>query len=98
MDALSAESEVSESDNNEDVYTDQARGMFAAAFLGDALGAPHEFYKWNRDTKYTGKLEIQPYRQKDARFAKEGEREVYKPIGSVTDEASALHSARYLNI
>ena len=71
---------------DEPTKRDRVRGMFAGLILGDALGAPHEFYKWNRNTIYTGKLEIQPYRQKDARYNKPEERDLYQPIGSVTDD------------
>jgi len=65
---------------------DLVRGCFAGHFSGDALGAPHEFYKWNRNTVYTGKLEIQPYRQRDARFSSPDNRVLTLPIGSVTDD------------
>jgi ADP-ribosylglycohydrolase len=65
---------------------DKIRGMFAGLMLGDASGAPFEFYKWNRNTVYTGRLEIAPYRQRDARRFPEGQREVISPIGSVTDD------------
>lgn len=74
--------------NNDSIETnlkDRIKGMFAGLMLGDALGAPHEFWKWNRNTVYTGKLEIKPFRMKDPRFAK-GNREVYGEIGSVTDD------------
>lgn len=39
---------------------DKIKGMFIAGFLGDALGAPHEFYS-NQNTVYTGKLEHAPF-------------------------------------
>lgn len=43
--------------NNKPTITlDKVRGMFMGAFLGDALGAPHEF-RANTKTPYTGKLE-----------------------------------------
>lgn len=38
------------------ITLDRVRGMFAGAFLGDALGAPHEF-KGSGHLKYTGRLE-----------------------------------------
>lgn len=70
---------------------DKIRGAFALHALGDSLGAPHEFYKWNRNTIYTGKLEIEPYRQRDARhFAKE-DRELRQPVGSVTDDTQMTY-------
>lgn len=59
---------------------DRIRGSFAMHMLGDALGAPHEFFKWNRDTVYTGKLEIEPYRIQ--MFGKV----ITQPVGSVTDD------------
>lgn len=60
-------------------------GMFCAHHMGDALGAPHEF-RCNKDTVYTGKLEIQPYRRRDARYFAADNREVIQPIGTVTDD------------
>jgi ADP-ribosyl-[dinitrogen reductase] hydrolase len=39
---------------------DRIQGMFIGAFLGDALGAPHEF-KVNANVPYTGFLEHQPF-------------------------------------
>ncbi|CAH6420506.1 ADP-ribosylglycohydrolase [uncultured virus] len=62
---------------------DRIRGMFAAHHLGDALGAPHEFYKWNRNTVYTGKLEIEPFRRGGSRYKQE---DIRHPVGSVTDD------------
>lgn len=62
---------------------DKVQGMFAAQFLGDALGAPHEFYKWNRNTVYTGRLEIEPYRKGGSRYAP---KDIVQPVGSVTDD------------
>ena len=38
---------------------DKIKGMFIAGFLGDALGAPHEF-RSSAYTVYTGKLEHAP--------------------------------------
>lgn len=38
------------------ISLDKVRGMFIGAFLGDALGVPHEF-KCNAKTPYTGVLE-----------------------------------------
>ena len=67
-------------------YKDRVKGMFAAFSLGDALGAPHEFYQWNRNRIYTGKLELEPFRMIDPRFAKGADREKRQPIGTVTDD------------
>ena len=63
-----------------DGVRDRVRGAYSFFMLGDALGAPHEFYKWNRDTVYTGKLQIEPYRIQ--MYGKE----IRQPIGSVTDD------------
>lgn len=59
---------------------DKIKGMFISAFLGDALGAPHEFY-CNRKVKYTGKLEHVPFRT--SRF--QGKQML--SIGQVTDDS-----------
>lgn len=42
------------------VTLDRVQGMFMGAFLGDALGAPHEF-RCNAKTPYTGRLEHAPF-------------------------------------
>ena len=42
------------------ISLDKVRGMFMGAFLGDALGAPHEF-RVNAKVPYTGILEHQPF-------------------------------------
>ena len=41
-------------------YSDRVAGMLMGLFLGDALGAPHEF-RCNRKLIYTGKLEHQAF-------------------------------------
>lgn len=43
------------------ISLDKIRGMFMCMFLGDALGAPHEF-RCNSNTPYTGKLEFTAFR------------------------------------
>lgn len=63
---------------------DRVKGMFAAAALGDALGAPHEF-ACNKSNVYTGKLELQAFRFN--RFKKETN---YFPVGCVTDDTEML--------
>lgn len=45
---------------SEEELLDRFRGMLTGHFLGDALGAPHEF-RCNKDQKYTGKLEYQAF-------------------------------------
>jgi ADP-ribosylglycohydrolase len=67
-------------------FKDKVRGMFAGHHLGDALGAPHEFYRWNKNTVYTGKLEIMPYRQRDPRHFPKDKRDLYQPVGTITDD------------
>lgn len=64
---------------------DKIRGAFALFSLGDALGAPHEFYKWNRDTVYTGKLEIEPYRVQMFGV------KIRQPVGTVTDDTQMTY-------
>jgi len=59
---------------------DKIRGLFIGAFLGDALGAPHEF-RCNAGVKYTGKLQHRPFRT--SRFQGTIELEV----GQVTDDS-----------
>jgi ADP-ribosylglycohydrolase len=71
---------------SEEIFRDKIKGMFAGHHLGDALGAPYEFYKWNRNTIYTDKLEIRPYRQRDPRHFSKDERHLYQPVGTVTDD------------
>jgi ADP-ribosyl-[dinitrogen reductase] hydrolase len=56
------------------------RGMLAGAFLGDALGAPHEFY-CNRGLLYTGKLQYRPFMISQFQGRKELE------IGQITDDS-----------
>lgn len=58
----------------------RVKGMLFGAFLGDALGAPHEF-ACNRDVIYTGKLEHQAFY--DSRF--QG-RKILQ-VGQITDDS-----------
>lgn len=59
---------------------DRVRGMFIGAFLGDALGAPHEF-ACNSSIPYTGKLEHQAFL-----FTRyQGKKEI--KVGQVTDDS-----------
>ncbi len=46
----------SENSSNSLRYNDKLLGMIQGHLMGDALGAPHEFYR-NRNYDYTGKLE-----------------------------------------
>ena len=62
------------------IKLDKIRGMFAGVFLGDTLGAPHEF-KCNAKIIYTGKLEYRPFHT--SRF--QGKKEL--EIGQVTDDS-----------
>jgi ADP-ribosylglycohydrolase len=65
----------------EDTITlDRVRGMFMGAFLGDALGAPHEF-KCNNSVIYTGKIEHRPFRTSQFQGKKELE------VGQITDDS-----------
>lgn len=77
--------QVSTSDANVPVVDpprlNRVRGMLMGAFLGDALGAPHEFY-CNRGIPYTGKLEHQAF--KINRYT--GEKTSLK-VGQVTDDS-----------
>ncbi len=63
---------------------DRIKGIFVGHFLGDALGAPHESWKWNRNTAYTGKLEIRPY--SISRGNTKDNPDNWRPVGSVTDD------------
>lgn len=56
------------------------RGMFMGAFLGDALGAPHEF-RCNQKIIYTGKLEHQAFMLTQWQGRKELQ------VGQVTDDS-----------
>lgn len=56
------------------------RGMLMGAFLGDALGAPHEFY-CNRGTVYTGKLE------KAAFLVSQYRGRIDLKVGQITDDS-----------
>lgn len=58
---------------------DKVRGMFMCLFLGDALGAPHEF-RCNANQVYTGKLELTAYRT--SKF--QGKKEL---AGQITDDS-----------
>lgn len=64
------------------MYTslDRIKGMFAGVFIGDALGAPHEF-KGNAKTPYTGKLEHAAFLNTQFQGRKE------LAIGQVTDDS-----------
>jgi len=64
---------------------DKIRGAFALFSLGDALGASHEFKKWNKNTVYTGKLEIEPYRIQMFGV------KITQPVGSVTDDTQMTY-------
>ena len=55
------------------------QGMFMGVFLGDALGAPHEF-RCNTNVPYTGKLEHKAFSV--SRF--QGRRE--SPVASISDD------------
>jgi ADP-ribosylglycohydrolase len=68
---------------------DKIKGMFIGGALGDALGAPHEFFRYKSikgieypEFKYTGKLEypIERFNRFKQKFEKLGE------IGTVTDD------------
>lgn len=61
------------------VTLDRVRGMFMGAFLGDALGSPHEF-RCNAKTPYTGKLEHVPFMITQYQGRKEHK------IGQTTDD------------
>lgn len=52
------------------ISLDKVRGMFMCVFLGDALGAPHEF-RCNASTPYTGKLEFTAFRTSQFQGKKE---------------------------
>ena len=70
--------------------SDRIKGMFAGAFLGDALGAPHEF-KCNSKIIYTGKLEFEPFL--NTRY--QGTKRL--AVGQVTDDSEmTLTLLRYL--
>lgn len=62
------------------ITLDKVQGMLMGAFLGDALGAPHEF-KCNKNTLYTGILEHQGFRI--SRF--QGRNDLM--VGQVTDDS-----------
>jgi len=61
-------------------YEDKVKGIFAGLALGNSLRVAHEFYKWNRDRIYTGKLEFARYRKTMYGVEKRQE------IGNVTDD------------
>ena len=62
------------------ITLDKVRGMFMGAFLGDALGAPHEF-RCNARTPYTGTLEHRAFMISQYQGKKELE------IAQVTDDS-----------
>lgn len=61
-------------------YLDRYRGAFAGLFIGDTLGAPHEFRNHNRLDKYTGIIQFETIVQ--TRF--QGSRTI--PMGQYTDD------------
>jgi ADP-ribosylglycohydrolase len=63
------------------VIKDRISGMFMGVFLGDALGAPHEFYRYCKDVKYTGNLEHKTFTYQQFQGKKELQ------IGQVTDDS-----------
>lgn len=66
---------------------DRIKGMFCALMMGDCLGSPYEFYRWNGDRIYTDKVELETFRKMDPRYVKKGDSgEKRLPIGSVTDD------------
>jgi len=72
---------ASEAENNSAL--NRIRGMLIGAFLGDALGAPHEF-KCSANVPYTGKLEHRTFMT--TRF--QGRKEL--EIGQVTDDSEMM--------
>lgn len=66
--------------NRPPISLDKVRGMFMGVFLGDALGAPHEF-RCNAKIPYTGILEHKPFMVSQYQGRKELE------IGQVTDDS-----------
>lgn len=67
-----------------EVTRDRVKGMLTGHFMGDALGAPYEFWKWNKDRIYSGKLNIDLFRKRV--MFNRGE-EIRYPPGSVTDDS-----------
>lgn len=65
--------------NSTNQRLNKIQGMLMGAFLGDALGAPHEF-RCNANVPYTGKLEHKAFHV--SRF--QGRRE--SPVGSISDD------------
>ena len=63
------------------ISKDRATGMFAAHFVGDALGAPFEF-SWGKLNEFTGKLD----RQLQCRSRWQDPK--YGPIGQTTDDTA----------
>jgi len=62
------------------ITLDKVRGMFMGVFLGDSLGAPHEF-RCNSKTSYTGILEHQGFMTTQFQGRKE------LCVGQVTDDS-----------
>ena len=61
---------------------DKTKGMFAGLFVGDALGAPHEFT--SSKNIYTGKIYLPLVSKNGQRY---GIRNKIFPIGTVTDDS-----------
>jgi ADP-ribosylglycohydrolase len=66
---------------DDSVIKDRISGMFMGVFLGDALGAPHEFYRYAKNVKYTGNLEYKTFTYQQFQGKKELE------IGQITDDS-----------
>ncbi len=62
------------------ISLDKIQGMFMCVFLGDSLGAPHEF-RCNSNTPYTGKLEFTAFRTSQFQGKKE------LAVAQVTDDS-----------
>ena len=77
-------------ENSYEFFLDRIRGLFAAFFLGDVLGSPHEF-RCNRKLKYSGKVEHEAFLV--TRF--QGKKTL--SVGQVTDDSEmTLALLRYL--
>ena len=77
-------------ENSYEFFLDRIRGLFAAFFLGDVLGSPHEF-RCNRKLIYSGKVEHEAFLV--TRF--QGKKTL--SVGQVTDDSEmTLALLRYL--